>query len=155
MSRNSYSQGKRQREVDKARKKREKAERRAERREQGPVAAEIVSAAEIVGQLPTSGEALLRMEERARAPQPAATVPCRLFVGSLSWDTTTEKLRTVFSELGTVTDAAIITDRGSGQSRGFGFVTFENRRDATRAVAQLNGVEIDGREIVVRVATER
>jgi len=155
MSRNAYSQGKRQREADKARKKLEKAERRAERRAQGPAEDEIVSAAEIVGRLPTSREALWKMEERARAPRAAATVPCRLFVGSLSWDTTAQKLRDVFSEFGTVTDAAIVTDRGSGQSRGFGFVTFENRRDATRAVAQLNGAEIDGREIVVNVATGR
>jgi RNA recognition motif-containing protein len=109
----------------------------------------------MVGRIPTSGEALLRMEERAQAPRAAATVPCRLFVGSLSWNTTTEKLRAVFSEFGTVTDAVIVTDRGSGESRGFGFVTFESRRDATRAVAQLNGAEIDDREIVVKVATER
>jgi len=155
MSRNAYSQGKRQREAEKARKKREKAERRAERREQGPAAAEIVSAAEIVGRLPTSREALWMMEERARAPRAATTVPCRLFVGSLSRDTTAERLRAVFSEFGTVTDAVIVTDRGSGQSRGFGFVSFESRRDATRAVARLDGAEIDGREIEVNVATER
>jgi hypothetical protein len=155
MSRNTYSQGKRQREAEKARKKQEKAERRAARREQGPATAEIVSAAEIVGRLPTTGEALWKMEERARAPRAAALVPCRLFVGGLSYDMTADGLRAVFSEFGTLTDAVIVADRSSGQSRGFGFVTFENRREATRAVTQLNGKEIDGREIVVNVATER
>lgn len=155
MSRGTYSQGKRKREAEKARRKREKAERRAERREQGPAEAEIVSAAEIVGQVPTTSEALLNIAARARAPRAAAGVPCRLFVGSLSWDTTVEKLRAVFEEFGTVTDAAILTDRSTGQSRGFGFVTLDNRRDASRAVEQLNGSELAGREIVVRVATER
>jgi RNA recognition motif-containing protein len=155
MARNSYSQSKRQREADKARRKKEKAARRAERREQGPAEPEIISAEEMTGDLPTAGEALQAMEQRARAPRSAAGVPCRLFVGSLSWDTTTETLRSVFSQFGQVTDAAVLTDRTTGQSRGFGFVTFESRKDAARAIEQLNGSEIDGREIVVNIATER
>ena len=155
MARNSYSQGKRQREADKARKKRAKAERRAERRELGPAADEIVFAEDIVGNLPTTNEALAAMEQRASAPRPAAGVPCRLFVGGLSWDTTEETLRRVFEEFGTVTDAVIMNDRSTGRSRGFGFVTFGSRKDASRAVEQLNGADLDGREIVVNVATAR
>jgi len=155
MSRNAYSQGKRQREAEKARKKKEKAERRAERREQGPAEAEIVSVDEIVGQVPTTGEAMRNMEERARAPREPSKVPCRLFVGSLSYDTTTEKLRDVFSEFGTVIDAAVVMDRGTGQSRGFGFVTFDSHRDAAKAVSNIHGAEIDGRDVVVKVAEER
>ena len=155
MARNAYSQGKRQREAEKARKKRAKAERRAERREQGPAEVEIVSAEEIVGDLPTASEALQAMAERASAPRAPAGVPCRLFVGSLSWDTTTAKLRAVFEEHGTVTDAVIMVDRSTGQSRGFGFVTFADRKDAARAVELLDGAEVDGRTIAVSVATGR
>ena len=95
------------------------------------------------------------MEERAKAPRAAATVPCRLFVGSLNWDTTVEALREVFSKFGTISDATILTDRGTGRSRGFGFVTFEDRKDGARAVEQLHGYELDGHRIVVNVATDR
>ena len=70
MARNTYSQGKRQREADKARKKAEKAERRAARREQGPAEAEIVAAEEIVGDIPTPVEAMLEMERRNIEPRP-------------------------------------------------------------------------------------
>ena len=155
MARGTYSQGKRQREAEKARKKREKAERRAQRREQGPGEIEIVTQEDIVGDVPTPSEAMRAMEERANAPRQAATVPCRLFVGGLSWDTSEEKLRSVFEEFGTITDSVILTDRDTGRSRGFGFITLENRKDAARAVDQLDGVELDGRNIVVNVATER
>jgi hypothetical protein len=155
MARGSYSQGKRQREADKARKKKAKAERREQRREQGPAEVEVVSAAEMVGHVPTSNEAMRAIEERARAPRAAATVPCRLFVGGLSWDTTEDLLRSVFKEFGTISDLAILTDQGTGRSRGFGFVTFANRRDAARAVEQLNDSELDGRTIVVNVATKK
>jgi RNA recognition motif-containing protein len=155
MSRSSYSQGKRQREAEKARKKKAKAERRAERREQGPAEDEIVFAEDIVGNLPSSTEVLRDLELQASTPRAAATVPCRLFVGSLSWDTTEETMRTAFGQFGTITDAVIMVDRSTGRSRGFGFVTFESRKDATRAVEQLDGTELDGREIVVNVATGR
>ena len=155
MARGNYSQEKRQRDSDKARKKREKAERRALRREQGPSEIEIVTAEEIVGNVPTPHEAMLAMEERARAPRTSTAVPCRLFVGGLNWDTTVETLRGVFGEFGKITDAAILTDRGTGRSRGFGFVTFENRKDAAKAVEQLDGAELEGRNIVVNVATGR
>jgi hypothetical protein len=155
MSRSTYYQGKQQRDSDKARKKREKAMRREQRREQGPEEFEVIAAEDIVGNLPTTTEALLAMEERARSPRAAATVPCRLFVGSLNWDTTVDGLRQVFSKFGTITDTAILTDRSTGRSRGFGFVTFEDRKDGAQAVEQLNGFELDGHRIVVNVATKR
>ena len=155
MARGTYSQGKRQREADKAKKKRDKADKREYRREQGPEEAEIITQAEAVGYAPSPMEAMRTMEERARMPRPAATVPSRLFVGGLNWDTTLEVLRGVFSEFGTITDATILTDRATGRSRGFGFVTFENRKDGARAVEQLDGTELEGRTIVVNVATDR
>ena len=155
MSRDTYSQGKKQREAEKAKKKRIKKERRAERREQGPAEIEIVSAADIVGNLPSSNEVMRAIEDRARAPRVSTGVQCRLFVGALSWNTTSELLRSVFSEYGRVTDAVVLTDRDTGKSRGFGFVTFDSHKDAAVAVQELDGTELDGREIVVKVATER
>jgi hypothetical protein len=155
MSDGNYSQGKRQRESDKARKQRDKAARRERRREQGPARDEIVAMEDVVGGLPTTTEAMLAMAERERAQRHAGSIPCRLFVGGLSWDTTVDDLREVFSKFGTVTDAVVMDDRSTGRSRGFGFVTFEDRKDASKAVEELNGAELDGRNIVVNVAAKR
>ena len=79
----------------------------------------------------------------------------KLFVGSLSWDTTDEGLRSAFEQFGEVSEAIVIRDRMSGRSRGFGFVTFEDADAADRAQAELNNTELDGRPIKVDVAMER
>ena len=79
----------------------------------------------------------------------------KLFVGSLSWDTNDAGLHEAFSQFGEVTEAKVITDRDSGRSRGFGFVTFEDDEAADKAVAALNGTELDGRTIKVDVAQDR
>lgn len=155
MGRNTYSAGKRQREADKARKKREKAERRAQRRERGPAEDMLTSVEEIAGNLPTIDEAMAALQERAESPRQAASIPCRLFVGSLSWNTTEDVLKQTFGEFGVVTDVVIVNDRDTGRSRGFGFVTMENRKDASRAMEELHDTELDGRYIVVNVATDR
>ena len=76
----------------------------------------------------------------------------KLFVGSLSWDTNDEGLRNAFSTHGEVSEAVVITDRDSGRSRGFGFVTFDQDEAADAAVAALNGTDLDGRAIKVDVA---
>ncbi|MFV2072635.1 MAG: RNA recognition motif domain-containing protein [Thermoanaerobaculales bacterium] len=76
----------------------------------------------------------------------------KLFVGSLSWDTNDDGLRAAFSPFGEITEAVVITDRNSDRSRGFGFVTFEDDEAADKAVAELNGTELDGRTIRVDVA---
>jgi len=81
--------------------------------------------------------------------------PCRLFVGGLSWDTTAAELRKLFGDVGEVVDAVIVTDRGTGESRGFGFVTMADRKIATKAMRELGGQEIDGRPIRIDIATER
>jgi len=152
VSRGNYSAGKRQRDADKARKKREKAERRRRKREEGPGEVPVTTAEEITGDLPSIAEAMAAMQERAA---PAKPIPLRLFVGGLSWGTTEDELRAAFGEFGTVTDAVVVKDRDTGQSRGFGFVTMEDRKDAARAMGELNDSELDGRHIVVNVATER
>ena len=79
----------------------------------------------------------------------------KLFVGSLSWDTTDDGLHQAFSQFGEITEAKVITDRDSGRSRGFGFVTFADDEAADKAVAALNETELDGRTIKVDVAHDR
>ena len=155
MSRGTYSVGKRQREQDKARKKRDKAERRWERRERGPAEVEYTTAEEMTGPLPSVGEALTAIQNRSEQSRGADAIPARLFVGGLSYDTTADGLRTTFRKFGPVSDAIVVTDRNTGNSRGFGFVTMQNRKDAPKAIEAMNDSELDGRVIFVNVATER
>ena len=79
----------------------------------------------------------------------------KLFVGGLSWDTDDQGLRMAFEEFGEVVEAKVITDRGSGRSRGFGFVTFAQDSDADNAIQQMNGAELDGRNLNVNEALDR
>jgi RNA recognition motif-containing protein len=76
----------------------------------------------------------------------------KLFVGSLSWDTNDDSLRSAFSTHGQISEAVVVSDRDTGRSRGFGFVTFDDDESADKAVAALNGTELDGRAIKVDVA---
>jgi RNA recognition motif-containing protein len=70
----------------------------------------------------------------------------------LSWDTNDEGLRNAFSVHGEISEAIVISDRDTGRSRGFGFVTFDDDEAADKAVAALNGTELDGRTIKVDIA---
>jgi RNA recognition motif-containing protein len=79
----------------------------------------------------------------------------KLFVGGLSWNTDDHGLRTAFEAHGEVIDAKVITDRDTGRSRGFGFVTFADAADAQTALDEMNGTELDGRTLNVDVARER
>lgn len=79
----------------------------------------------------------------------------KLFIGSLSWNTDDHSLRTAFASHGEVTEATVVTDRDTGRSRGFGFVTFADDDAADRAMAALNQTELDGRTIRVDVAQAR
>ena len=76
----------------------------------------------------------------------------KLFVGSLSWDTNDDGLHRAFSVHGEISEAIVISDRDTGRSRGFGFVTFNEDEAADAAVAALNGTDLDGRTIKVDVA---
>lgn len=76
----------------------------------------------------------------------------KLFVGSLSWNTTDQMLQDFFAQVGTVTSAKVITDRETNRSRGFGFVEFATPEEAQKAVAELNDKELDGRKIHVSEA---
>jgi RNA recognition motif-containing protein len=76
----------------------------------------------------------------------------KLFVGGLSFSTSTERLREVFAAVGTVESAAVVTDRDTGRSRGFGFVEMATPEDADAAIGRLHGTTLDGRTIQVERA---
>jgi len=79
----------------------------------------------------------------------------KLFVGSLSWNTTSAELQNAFANCGDVVEAKVITDRDTGRSRGFGFVTYSDPEGATRAIEELDGSTLDGRTIRVDRANDR
>ncbi len=79
----------------------------------------------------------------------------KLFVGGLSWGTESDSLRSAFAQYGTVTDAVVITDRETGRSRGFGFVTFDNSDDAKAAITAMDQSDLDGRTLNVNMAQDR
>jgi RNA recognition motif-containing protein len=82
-------------------------------------------------------------------------VATKLYVGGLSYSTTDETLREYFAQCGTVQSAAVVTDKFSGQSRGFGFVEMATSEEAQRAIAELNGKELDGRKLTVNLSNPR
>jgi cold-inducible RNA-binding protein len=82
-------------------------------------------------------------------------MPKKLYVGNLSWSTTDEGLRGAFERFGEVTDAKVITDRDTGRSRGFGFVTFAQPEHAVAAVSEMDGSQLDGRNIKVSEAEDK
>jgi cold-inducible RNA-binding protein len=76
----------------------------------------------------------------------------KLYVGNLSFSTTEHELRDLFAAHGTVTDVHVVTDRMSGQSRGFAFVTMGNRSEGQAAINALEGHSLDGRNLTVNEA---
>jgi RNA recognition motif-containing protein len=79
----------------------------------------------------------------------------RLYVGSLSYQTTEQDLADLFGQFGQVVSATVITDRDTGRSKGFGFVEMTNDEEARRAIDQLNGSMLGNRSIIVNEARER
>ncbi|HET8675369.1 MAG TPA: RNA-binding protein [Blastocatellia bacterium] len=78
----------------------------------------------------------------------------RIYVGNLSYQTTENDLTNLFEQAGQVESVNIITDRDTGRSKGFGFVEM-SAEDADKAIAQLNGTEVDGRALTVNEARPR
>ena len=78
-----------------------------------------------------------------------------LYVGNLTFNTTTADLETLFGQHGDVKKAQVINDRDTGRSRGFGFVEMESQEGANSAISALNGKDLDGRDLTVSVAKER
>ena len=79
----------------------------------------------------------------------------KLFVGGLSWDTDDSALRAAFAPFGEIVEAKVVTDRDSGRSRGFGFVSFTSEAAAADARNKMNGQMLDGRNLKVDVAAEK
>lgn len=78
----------------------------------------------------------------------------KLFIGGLPWSITNDTLRELFAQYGEITDCVVITDRDTGRSKGFGFVTFAKEEDAKKAM-EMHGKEIEGRAIIVNAAKPR
>jgi cold-inducible RNA-binding protein len=78
-----------------------------------------------------------------------------LYVGNLTFSTTTADLETLFAQHGDVKEARVINDRDTGRSRGFGFVEMESQEGADTAIFALNGTDLDGRDLAVSIAKER
>lgn len=78
-----------------------------------------------------------------------------IFVGNLSYGATEEDIRNLFEQYGAVERASIVTDRETGQPRGFGFVEMTNKEEAERAIAAINGRELGGRALNVNEARPR
>ncbi len=79
----------------------------------------------------------------------------KLYVGGLSYSTTSDGLRAHFAQCGTVVSAAVVTERDTAQSRGFGFVEMSSEAEAQAAISALNQKELDGKALTVNVAKAR
>jgi RNA recognition motif-containing protein len=79
----------------------------------------------------------------------------KLYVGNLSYDTTEDEIRNLFSQAGTVTDVALIKDRDTGSSKGFAFVTMSSQEEANNAIQQFNGRSLGNRDLTVNIARPR
>ncbi len=79
----------------------------------------------------------------------------KLFVGSLSWNTTDDGLKAAFERFGEIVEAKVITDRDTGRSRGFGFVTYAEPSSGADAISEMDGTDLDGRTIKVNEAQEK
>jgi hypothetical protein len=153
-----YSGGKRNREASRDLKKREKEDRLRRNRElraQGiDPSMEDVALTEGAAPLPE-----VKLEDVvigvASQPRRGDFGPVKLFVGGLSSDTTTEDLRTAFAKFGVLVDVAVINDRATNQSRGFGFVSYQSSEAAATAIKEMNGFELDGRSLKVNRADAR
>ena len=146
---------KRAREDKRNEKARQKEARRNEKRYQAPAAHEVISAHEVNGNVRSIEEVLQSLQGENRVQRSAPPIPSKLFVGSLSDHTTSAGLSAHFSAGYAIADAVVITDRNSGASRNFGFVTVADRKDAAAVIDAFHHSELDGNRIVVSVATER
>ena len=79
----------------------------------------------------------------------------KLFIGGLSGDTSDDGLKAAFERFGELVEAKVVLDRDTGRSRGFGFVTFADDAAGTQAIEEMNGAEVDGRNIRVDEAHDR
>ena|SRR5450432_412307 len=154
-----YTGGKRQREANRDKKKKEKEQRLQQHREDRARGIEPLSDDPSIDMAGAANLPEVKLEDVVIGvvprPRRAGFGPTRLFVGGLSSDTTSEGLREAFAKFGAISEAAVIPDRATGRSRGFGFVAFDNSSDAEEAAKQMNGAELDGRTLKVNRAEAR
>jgi RNA recognition motif-containing protein len=103
---------------------------------------------------------MLRLVGRWQTPRPESEIENknmgnRLYVGNLSFSATNDTVRTAFASFGEITDVHVVSDRETGQSRGFGFVTMGSSDAAQKAISAMNGAMLDGRSLKVNEAEER
>jgi cold-inducible RNA-binding protein len=79
----------------------------------------------------------------------------KLYVGNLAFQTSSDDLQQLFAQAGTVESAAVVEDRDTGRSRGFGFVEMSSKEEGEAAISQFNGRELDGRSLNVNEAKPR
>jgi RNA recognition motif-containing protein len=79
----------------------------------------------------------------------------KLYVGNLSFQTSSEDLQQLFAQAGTVESASVVEDRDTGRSRGFGFVEMASKEDGEKAIQQFNGTDLNGRNLTVNEARPR
>ena len=79
----------------------------------------------------------------------------KLYVGNLSFQTSSEDLQQLFAQAGTVESASVVEDRDTGRSRGFGFVEMASKEDGEKAIEQFNGTDLNGRNLTVNEARPR
>jgi len=79
----------------------------------------------------------------------------KIYVGNLSFNTTESSLRSLFQSYGTVESAKVITDRDTGNSKGFAFVEMSSDNEAQAAISATNGIDLDGRQIKVNEAMDK
>jgi hypothetical protein len=153
-----YTGGKRNREATRDLKKREKEERLRRNRE---LRARGIDPDMQDGIAPMESVALpeVKLEDVvigvASQPRRVDFGPSKLFVGGLGLDTTAADLRTAFAPFGEIVDVAVISDRATNQSRGFGFVSYQNSAAAEAAIKAMNGADLDGRTLKVNRAEAR
>ncbi|KAK1383873.1 31 kDa ribonucleoprotein, chloroplastic [Heracleum sosnowskyi] len=121
---------------------------------------EAEKAVEMFSQYDLNGRFLTvnKAAPRGSPPERSARVfesSYRIYVGNLPWDVDSGRLEQLFSEHGKVLDARVVSDRETGRSRGFGFVTMASETELNDAIAALDGQTLDGRAIRVNVAEER
>jgi hypothetical protein len=150
-----YSGGKRNREASRDQRKKEKEARLRHNRELRArgIDPDLGETAEPAAPLP---EVKLEDVVIGVAPQSRRQNfgPVKLFVGGLNPETTAAELRPAFAKFGELVDVAVVSDRATNRSRGFGFVTYATSTAADAAIKELNGVELDGSRIRVNRADE-
>jgi RNA recognition motif-containing protein len=154
----AFSGGKRNREASRDLKKRQKAERLRRNRE---LSARGIDPDLVGASAEPAADALpeVKLEDVvisvAHQPRRGDFGPTKLFVGGLGSTTTAGDLRTFFARFGELVEALVIVNRSTGQSRGFGFVSYRSSLDANQAIAGADGVELDGHPLRVNRAETR